>query len=292
MSHRSPEDSLAQRVVALGAQLSPAERRVAEYLLEAPPEELLLSAAGLAERLSTSDATVVRTAKALGYGGLAELRRAVAARDNEPPLAERLRRTLAETPPDELLGASIANHLAALGTLTRHVTPELFQHAVDLLASSARVVWRGVGPSAHLAAYGEFLCRRIGRPSAALVHTGTSFADELLDIRRGDAVVALAYGRLQPHVRLLADRADTLQVPVLLVTDAVGHRLRDRVAVTLPTGRGSPGLFASHGTTLLLIEGLVLGLAAADEPAAEASLAMLNDLRAELTGRRIDVDSS
>lgn len=286
------EDSLAQRLAVHGAELSPAERRVAEYLLDAPPEEILLSAAELADRLATSDATVVRTAKALGYGGLAELRRAVAARDNEPVLAERLRRTLAETAPAELLGASIANHLAALDTLTRHVTQELFQHAVDLLASSTRVVWRGVGPSAHLAAYGEFLCRRIGRSSIAMLHTGTSFADELLDIRRGDAVVALAYGRLQPHVRVLVDRADTMHVPVLLVTDAVGHRLRDRVAVTLPTGRGSPGLFASHGTTLVLIEGLVLGLAAVDEPAAEASLAMLNDLRAELTGRRIDVDSS
>jgi DNA-binding MurR/RpiR family transcriptional regulator len=286
------EDALAQRIAAFGAQLSRAERRVAEYLLEAGPEEILLSAAALAERAGSSDATVVRTAKALGYSGLGELRRALAARDTEPPLAERLRRTLAETPRDELLAGSIANHLASLDTLTRHVTPDLFQQAVDVLSASTRVVWRGVGPSAQLAAYGQLLCQRIGRASVALVHTGTSFADELLEIQRGDAVVALAYGRLQPHVRVLFDRAETLDVPVLLITDVPGHRLSDRVAATLPTGRGAPGLFASHATTLVLIEALVLGVAAADEPAAEANLAMLNDLRAALTGRRIDVDSS
>ncbi|MEA3185522.1 MAG: Helix-turn-helix domain, rpiR family, partial [Ilumatobacteraceae bacterium] len=43
--------------------LRPAERMVAEYLLEAGPEALVMSAAALAERLGTSDATVVRTAR-------------------------------------------------------------------------------------------------------------------------------------------------------------------------------------------------------------------------------------
>jgi hypothetical protein len=60
----------------------------------------------------------------------------------------------------------------------------------------------------------------------------------------------------------------------------------------LPSGRGRPGLFASHGTTLVLIEALVLALAAADRPAAEASLTTLNELRAAVAGRRIDVDAS
>jgi len=65
----------------------------------------------------------------------------------------------------------------------RNVSPEAFQEAVRILAGRDRVVWRGVGPSAHLAAYGQLITQRIGKPSSALVHTGTSFADELLDRR-------------------------------------------------------------------------------------------------------------
>jgi hypothetical protein len=61
------------------------------------------------------------------------------------------------------------------------------------------------------------------------------------------------------------------------------------VATFLACGRGTPGLFSSHGTTLVLIEALVLGLAAADPDRAEASLAELNDLRAAVAGRRRDV---
>ena len=61
--------------------------------------------------------------------------------------------------------------------------------------------------------------------------------------------------------------------------------------MVLESGRGVPGLFASHANTLVLVEALVLGLAAQDEDRAEASLATLNDLRAVLAGRRLDVDA-
>jgi hypothetical protein len=60
--------------------------------------------------------------------------------------------------------------------------------------------------------------------------------------------------------------------------------------VRLNAGRGTPGLFATHSPTIVLIEALVLALAAADPERAETSLATLNELRRDLAGRRLDVD--
>src|ERR1700704_6088477 len=91
----APGDDLEARI-ARSENLAPAERRGAEGLVDFRPEEALLSAAALAQRSGPSDATIVRTAKALGYRGLADLRRAMATRNAEPPLGERLRRTLEE----------------------------------------------------------------------------------------------------------------------------------------------------------------------------------------------------
>jgi DNA-binding MurR/RpiR family transcriptional regulator len=284
-------DSYEERVAARSSQLAPAERRVAELLLDLGPEATLLSAAALAEQLGTSDATVVRTAKSLGYGGLAALRRALAAYGDNPPPGERLRRTLEQTPEGELFASAIRNHLAALEALSRNVSPQRFHEAVAILASRDRIVWRGVGPSAHLAAYGQLMTQRIGTSSVALVHTGTSFADELLTVAPTDALVVFAYGRLQQHVRVLLDRADALDVPVVLITDTLGHKLAGAVTTTLECGRGTPGLFASHGTTLVVVEALVLAVAAAHRGAAEASLTTLNGFRAALAGRRVDVDT-
>jgi len=284
-------ESFADRVAARSGDLAPAERRVAEMLVDLGPQATLLSAAALAEQLGTSDATVVRTAKALGYSGLAELRRALAAYGNEPPLGERLRRTLDQTSGGALFESTIHHHLASIDVLTRNVSAAAFHEAVSILAGADRVVWRGVGPSAHLAGYGQLLTQRLGKPSSALVHTGTSFADELLTITPRDAIVLLAYGRLQSHVRVLIERAETLKTPIVLITDTIGRKLDSVRGITLQCGRGAPGLFASHATTLVVIEALVLAIADTNRKASQASLATLNELRAALAGRRIDVDA-
>ena len=102
------DDGLEARLTR-SERIAPAERRVAERLIELGPEGALLSAAALAAQLGTSDATVVRTAKALGYGGLADLRRAMATQGADPPLRERLSDVPALV--DHLL-RSIASHLA------------------------------------------------------------------------------------------------------------------------------------------------------------------------------------
>ena len=44
-------------------------------------------------------------------------------------------------------------------------------------------------------------------------------------------------------------------------------------------------------TAIIVIEALVLAIAATDQAEAEGSLASLNELRAALAGRRVDVDT-
>jgi DNA-binding MurR/RpiR family transcriptional regulator len=282
---------LARRVADRADDLAPAERRFAIWLLDAGPDASLLSAAAMAAAVGISDATVVRTAKALGYPGLAELRRSLAAHVREPALTERLHRTLEQSRHDDLFSAIIHNHTTAVDALVRDVPPRQFDRAVALLARADRIAWRGVGPSAHLAEYGMLLTRRMGKQAIAMTQTGTSFADELLALHTGDTVVLLAYGKPQTHVSVLLRRASALQVPVVLVTDNSNNSPRPARGTTLLSGRGLPGQFASHGTTLVMIEALVLGLAATQRSEADKALDTLNDLRAALAGRRMDVDT-
>ena len=69
-----------------------------------------------------------------------------------------------------------------------------------------------------------------------------------------------------------------------------GRRIASPVAAQLNAGRGTPGLFATHGPTIVLLEALVLATAAADPARSETALATLNDLRRSLAGKRLDVD--
>ena len=59
--------TLDERLAA--SELSPAERRVARFLVDHGEEAAFLSAVEIGGQLGTSDATVVRTVKRLGYAG-------------------------------------------------------------------------------------------------------------------------------------------------------------------------------------------------------------------------------
>ncbi|MGW6903398.1 MurR/RpiR family transcriptional regulator, partial [Streptomyces sp. NPDC054940] len=69
---------LAARARTLVPEMTRSMRRVAEAVVDDPAASAALSITGLAERTGTSEATVVRTARLLGYPGYAGLRAALA----------------------------------------------------------------------------------------------------------------------------------------------------------------------------------------------------------------------
>lgn len=277
-----PQEPLADRVARGRGALSPAQRLVADYLVGSGRSAMVESASTIGGELGLSDATVVRTAQALGYRGLPELRRALAHQAEEVTLTERLHQSLARSENDPVTD-SVETLVAALDSLVRQVSGPRFDHAVGILERADRLLWSGIGPSAPLADYASGLARRLGRPSLAITRSGIAAADDLLEVAPGAAVVVLAYGRLHRHVDALLVRAADLAVPVVLVTDVLEGEVAGRVAETLVCWRGVPGLFASHTPTMVLLEALVMGLARTDPGRAEASLARLEDLRS-LTG--------
>ncbi|MCU1353551.1 MAG: transcriptional regulator [Acidimicrobiales bacterium] len=265
-----------------------------DYLLDVGPVAATMSAKEIAAAVGTSDATVVRTARTLGYDSLRDLRRSLAGEESQVDLVGRLDATISSmAEAGDTFAPAIERHLRAVDTLVRAVSSDDFDAATAVLAAADQVWWSGVGPSAHLAEYAAFVSRRLGRRGGALTHSGTDHADELLAVGPGDAVVAFAYGRLHSYVNVLLDRAQQVDVPVVLITDRTStDATPDNVAVRLKAGRGTPGLFASHAPTIVLIEALALAVAATDQERADRSLRELNQLRRALAGRRLDVDPS
>ena len=202
--------SFEARIAARFGQMSPAEQRVARYFQDHREEVLIASAAALAAKADTSDATVVRAAKALGFSGLDDLRRTLAdeLRLSLSP-AERLTRTLGEI--GDSLSAAFAVtldiHLRSLETLRRSITPEQFEAAVDGILAARRIVVFGLGPSSAIANYLVTQLIRFGRDAMSLTNTGLLFADDLRRLRDGDLVIMLAYGRVYAELASLLDES-------------------------------------------------------------------------------------
>ena len=155
-----------------------------EFLLATGPRAGAMSAREIAQAVGTSDATVIRTARSLGFEGFRDLRRFVANQGGEVPIEERLRQSLdAVQDPDAELWANIDRQRGALLAMAERIPQSEFRQANQIIERASYVWWSGVGPSAFLAAYAAFLFRRLGKDSGALTHAGFDGADELLSVK-------------------------------------------------------------------------------------------------------------
>jgi DNA-binding MurR/RpiR family transcriptional regulator len=287
-----PPEPLSARVSRLGGSLGAAGQRVAHFIMQNPAAALASSAMDLAASTGTSDATVIRTVQALGYAGLADLKQAlVASLERGATPADNMRRTLEDLGQDATLALDMVleTHAEALTTLRSAAFREQLGRALPVLHTAERIVAFGIGPSAALAQYAATLLARAGRRSMCLNVTGIMLADRMLDLRAGDAVLALAYGRAYREVTGLFGEARRLRLPIVLVSETAESALARFADVVLVIPRGKRQRVALHGGTLVGLEAVVLALAAANGERALATLERLNALRIGVSGQRHDV---
>jgi DNA-binding MurR/RpiR family transcriptional regulator len=276
---RAPFDSWVQ---AMLRTLPPAEQRMARFFVDRKKVVLLGSAAEIAQQAGTSDATVVRTARSLGFGGLSDLREALFAElAGSPSPGKRLKRTLDEAG-DDAVGALrhvIGLHEDVLDVLKRYDFAASFAQAVEILTGAGRRQVFGIGPSGALAQYATLQFNRVGLTTTALCATGVALADQLLGLQPRDAILMIAYAPLYREVTIVLEQARRSQVPIVLVSDSLSPYVADDVAVVLPVPRGKANHLAMHGGTMVLIEAIIIGLAGQDRDRALAALDRLSSLR-------------
>lgn len=289
---RPQRESFSARLERSGRALSPAGQRVAGFIASNPAAALASSALELAARTGTSDATVIRSVQALGYTGLPELKQVLIEElDRRLTPADDMRQTLSElgTGTVRALDAVLDAHEDAVRALRSPEFREQLGAAVSFLQTAERVVTFGIGPSAVLARYLALMLARVGRRSHCLDTAGLMLADQMLDLRPGDVILALAYGRAYREVTGLFAEARRVGVRIVLVSDTVGNPVEQAADLVLVIPRGRREHVALHGGTLVGLEALALALAASDRDRALATLERLNALRAAVSGQGFEV---
>jgi DNA-binding MurR/RpiR family transcriptional regulator len=277
---------LHERVAAKLAGMAPAERRVAEYLRDHAQEIIFATAGEIGAATETSDATVVRTAKALGYSGLPELKReagqqAIGRTRPSARLRSRIDKAGQET--TSLLDHVFTEAVERLNETRRLITEDDFVAAVDLLAGAREIVSFGLGPSEPGAHHLTLRMRRLGRQSRLINSTGFRLADDLLGLRESDVVALYVPGRLFNEVVVIIDHAQAVGAKVMLFSDALLPILSDRVTVGLTAVHSGSGFTGEGLSAILLTDCLALGVAARDRDRATDTSELLNSLRSALT---------
>jgi DNA-binding MurR/RpiR family transcriptional regulator len=242
-------------------ELTPSERRIARALLADYPVAGLVTVAELAAHASTSAATVIRLVRKLGFDGFpgfqSSLRDELSVRRTGP--VERLRTSQARFQGSGVLRA-MSGALAATARSVATTVPEAeFEAAVDLLADRARHVYLVGGRVSHvLAEYLESHLSRLRGGVTLLPQQAGRRAAALLDIERGDVLVAFDFRRYERDVVDAARLAEERGARLILVTDVLMSPIAARAAVVLPVEVETPSPFDSAVAGVVVVEALAL----------------------------------
>jgi DNA-binding MurR/RpiR family transcriptional regulator len=258
---------VAGRITACGPTLTPAERRVADVVLQRPQLVAFGTVAELAADAGSGAATVVRLAGKLGYDGFASLQDAVQAElaYRLRPAAERIRRPV---PPD-VVGRTMATELDNIQTTLEAVDRQAFARAVAALAGpSGRVVVLSGEASQGIARHtvGELALLRDGVSLVCGTEVAVVRAIALLD--EGDTCMVLDLRRYDRWVLEAARGAGERRATLVTLTDSALSPLALIADASFTVTAVGAGPFDSHVATLALLNALVTAVADRLRPSA------------------------
>lgn len=268
--------NLVATVRAVLPSLTPAGRSIARLILEDPAVVARSTITELGAASGTSEATIVRTARALGFSGYSQLRLALAAASarQEP---ERL--VPGDLGPDDPLAEVIAKvtraESDALADTAAQLSPERLGAVVEALAVARRVNVYGVGASSLVAADMAQKLLRIGlagHPFADvhLALTGAALAGPA-DVWVGVSCTGETPDVVEPM--RIAGEAGAVTVAITNNPRSSLAEMSDHVLVS--AGRETefrPGALASRISQLLIVDCIFVGVAQRTFDVSDAAL--------------------
>ena len=252
--------SISDRSARSLPALTPAHRRMAEYVLANLFRAATMRIDEFAAAVEVSVATANRFARALGFDGYPQFR-AELVRGFEATLApvERLRSEL-ERPATvaEVFAASLEDAAANAEATRRGIDAASCERAVAAILAAQRVYVAGFGASGFLAGllqHGlEMHCRMV--TSVAGAGGASHAARQLFKLQPSDLLIVIAFPRYVTDTIELAQRVKAHGGQVLALTDGPTSPLAPLADIALYAQAGNRLSANSDATVLALIEAL------------------------------------
>ncbi len=205
--------------------LFPAERKIAEYILEHPDEVIGYSVQELADEAKASRATIVRFSRTLGYSGYKEFKLALAAEVRGSVALDH--QDVSEA--DDVMGITrkvFQSDLQAIADSLEVLDRAEMERAVTALEEASRIEFYGVGSSASTAldAYYRFL--RLGLP-VNIVNDPYMQAIVSSQLEPGQVAFAISHsGRTEEVIFALSKAKETGATTICLTSNNRGEILQ------------------------------------------------------------------
>lgn len=232
------------------------ERKIADWLIAHPGGDLPLSITELAEKCGSSEATIVRFARRLGFSGYGELKISVA----KEPDSKVVSSTIDENDSCfEILEKICNDAYLSLERTLRNMAPEDISAAANLIAGAGKTVLIGLGSSASVAqdAANKFL--RAGGQAYSYGDTHMQMIAVSL-MKEGDVLVGVSQSGASKDIVEAMKLAKSRGISTVSITGTERSPITKQSDITLLTDteetKHSSLALSSHLSRLVVIDAL------------------------------------
>lgn len=240
-------------------QMSKQQRRVANYLAHNYRIAASQTSAEIAAAIGTSEATVIRFSREIGYPGFRQLRRQLhwMIRKDLTSL-ELLAERKTRKDNNDALTDEIEKETVHLRQLSADIRREDFQRVVKGLVDASKVYIVGHRASASLAQFCGYTLSKIHPNVITLTGDGTNSYDPFRDNPPGSLMVAIGFARYPRDTCELMEFAREQGVSVVAITDRILSPLAQRADFSLVVGTRPLSFVDSHCAPQALIAAMLV----------------------------------
>ncbi|WP_142113403.1 SIS domain-containing protein [Bosea sp. AK1] len=214
--HAGGDDRFLDILTARRAELSPSERRVAEFVLDAPDKVIHMSIATLAEEVGVSQPTVLRFVRTMGLASYPELKlrtgQSIVA--GTPYVHSEV---TSSDPLDQIVDKLVDSSIYALTTLRRSIDQAVLARVVDILADATRIDCYGAGAARILAMEAQHKLMRFGIPVVAYDDTHLQRL-AAATLRKGNVALCFSHTGMVRDIEAMALKARECGATVIAIT--------------------------------------------------------------------------
>lgn len=250
------------------ASLTKAETSLRALILDRSAETCFMTSTDMALAAGVSEATVIRFARKLGFGGFTDFQKKMRAcyqkehnrvSENITIPHERLLKSLENSDSNytEQYALSAQNSIMSAVKNNRR---EKYERAVDIIMASERKYVLGSRANQGLASCTFFLMNCMVKGVVFANTPAATQIDNLADISANDCLIAFSFPRYSRIDELTTDLAHQAGAKLIVITDRASSPLAARAQVTFTADISSPQFFNSFVAVQHILETLCAGI--------------------------------
>lgn len=272
-------DTVFEAIDANYSKLSKTHRKIADFLRKNYDQAVFMTAGKLADKLGTSESTVVRFAVAIGYSGYPQLQQNL--RESIKTILTTRQKIATKLEPESFEGSlrsSFVRDSNDVRTTFESLDMQMVHDIAQGIQAAKHVYILGLRSSKVLADYLDFYLSFLHENVISFYHGVGDYYDQIINLEPGDVVVVISFPR---YARLTVNLAKIIKEQgnsIYAITDSPEAPINEFADKSIYATYSIESFIDSHVAPMALINALITAIAYDNLDAAGDKFQRLEDI--------------